>query len=237
MDEFILEGLKKLLPLAPGINGKDEYFNSAVLVLLMFMGGEYHFVFEKRAAQIRQAGEICFPGGKFDPERDADYQEAAVRETEEELGAKAEKIKVIGPLDTVISTTGTTVDAFLGVLDVDGLENLKINTAEVERIFTIPVAYFEKNEPEIYQVTLEVHPSYINQSGEEVITFPAKELGLPDRYHRQWGNVQSNIYVYRVDDVTIWGITARLIRDVAVKIRSLGGTKGKTISSGQKKKE
>ncbi|WP_407313031.1 NUDIX hydrolase [Desulfosporosinus sp. SB140] len=225
MDELVLEGLKNTLPLVPGINGKNEYFNSAVLVLLLLVDGEYHFVFEKRAALIRQAGEICFPGGKFDPENDANYQDAAVRETEEELGIGAEKIRVIGPLDTVIATMGTTVDAFLGILDANCLENLKINLAEVERIFTVPVSYFEKTEPEIYQVTLEVHPSYVNQAGEEVVTFPAKELGLPDRYYRQWGNVKSNIFVYRVADVTIWGITARLIKDVVTRIRSIGKAK------------
>lgn len=221
MDEFILEGLKRKLPLVPGINGKDEYFNSAVLVLLILVDGEFHFVFEKRAALIRQAGEICFPGGKFDPEKDASYQDAAIRETEEELGIVVEKIRVIGPLDTVISSMGTTVDAFLGILDVKSLEDLRINSAEVERIFTVPVSYFEKTEPETYQVTLEVHPSYITQSGEEVITFPAKELGLPERYYKQWGNVRSNIFVYRVDDVTIWGITARLIKDVVVRIKGI----------------
>lgn len=162
-----------------------------------------------------------FPGGKFDPKKDKNYQETAVRETEEELGITADRIKIIGPLDTVISTIGTTVDAFLGILDVESLENLSINIPEVERIFTVPVSHFEANEPDVYQVILEVHPSHLNQAGEEVVTFPAKELGLPERYHKQWGNVKSNIYVYKVNDVTIWGITARLIRDVVRKIKEI----------------
>jgi peroxisomal coenzyme A diphosphatase NUDT7 len=219
MDESMIQELTGKLPLVPGINGKNEYFNSAVLVLLMLLDGEYHFVFEKRAALIRQAGEICFPGGKFDSEKDKNYEETAIRETEEELGFTAEKVRVLGPLDTVISTLGTTVDAFLGILDVERIEELRVNSSEVEKVFTVPVSYFEKTEPEIYQVTLEVHPSYINQSGEEVVTFPAKKLGLPDRYYTQWGNVRNNIFVYKVNDETIWGITARLIRDVVSKIK------------------
>ncbi|WP_088188154.1 CoA pyrophosphatase [Desulfosporosinus sp. FKA] len=221
MDEFELEKLAKKLPLTAGINGKDEYFNSAVLVLLMLVNGQYHFIFEKRAASIRQAGEICFPGGKFDAEKDKSFQETAIRETEEELGITADQIKVIGPLDTVISTTGTSVDAFLGILDVEDIEDLRINFSEVERIFTVPVSYFENNEPEVYQVVLEVHPSHFNQAGEEVVTFPAKELGLPERYHKPWGNVKSNIFVYKVGDAAIWGITARLIRDVVRKIKGI----------------
>ncbi|WP_088227027.1 CoA pyrophosphatase [Desulfosporosinus sp. FKB] len=221
MEEFKLEKLSKKLPLAAGINGKDEYFNSAVLVLLMLINGEYHFVFEKRAASIRQAGEFCFPGGKFDSEKDKSFQETAIRETVEELGITADQIKVIGPLDTVIATIGTTVDAFLGILDVEDVEDLRINFSEVERIFTVPVSHFENNEPEVYQVVLEVHPSHLNQAGEEVVTFPAKQLGLPERYHKQWGNVKSNIFVYKVGDATIWGITARLIRDVVRKIKEI----------------
>ena len=81
MDKLVIEGLKDKLPVVPGINGKEEYFNSAALVLLMLVNEEYHFVFEKRAANIRQAGEICFPGGKFDPDQDASFLDTAIRET------------------------------------------------------------------------------------------------------------------------------------------------------------
>lgn len=220
MNKLTIEGLKKKLPVVPGLNGKEEYFNSAVLVLLMLVDEEYHFVFEKRAAMIRQAGEICFPGGKFDPDKDMNFRETALRETAEELGITPEKITIIGPLDTVVGTMGVTVDAFLGILDIYGLEDLKISLDEVEKIFTVPVSYFENTEPEVYQVNLTAQPSYINQAGVEVITFPAKELGLPERYTRPWGNMMNNVFVYRVVGETIWGITARLIRDVTSKIKN-----------------
>jgi len=221
MDEFVIENLKGKLPAVPGINGKEEYFNSAVLVLLMLFNGEYHFVFEKRSANIRQAGEICFPGGKFDPCQDVDFRDTAIRETVEELGVASSKISIIGNLDTVVATMGATVDAFLGVIDISSLDELQINTAEVEQIFAIPVSFFENNLPEVYKVNVTVHPSYINEAGEEVISFPAKELGLPERYTKPWGNVRGNVFVYKVEGVTIWGMTARLIRDVVAKLESL----------------
>lgn len=221
MDIFTLKSLKNKLPDNPGINGKEEYFNSAVLVLLMLINEEYHFVFEKRAAKIRQAGEICFPGGKFDPDLDISFQETAVRETVEELGVLPENISVFGSLDTVLANMGATVDAFLGVINISSLDELKINTGEVERVFTIPVSYFENTRPEIYKVNIVVHPSYINETGEEILIFPAQELGLLERYTKPWGNILNNVYVYRVADVTIWGITARLIKDVIAKIKSL----------------
>lgn len=221
MDKFKIEGLKQKLATVPGINGKEEYFNSAVLVLLMFMEEEYHFVFEKRAAFVRQPGEICFPGGKFDPAQDADFLETAIRETEEELGVDSDRLSIIGILDTIVSIMGTTVDAFLGVIDISSLNSLKINSDEVEKMFTIPVSYFEQTEPATYRVNSIIYPSYMNQDGEEIIILPAKELGLPERYTKPWGNVKSNVFVYKAEEGTIWGTTARLIRDVITKLKSV----------------
>jgi len=223
MDKFEIESLKDKLPIVPGINGKEDYFNSAVLVLLLLVNEEYHFVFEKRASDIRQPGEICFPGGKFDPAIDASFRDTAIRETVEELGVASEKLRIIGNLDTVVATMGATVDAFLGILDLGDLEDLQINFQEVERVFTIPVSFFEEHEPEAFNVNITVNPSYVNQAGEEVTTFPVQELGLPERYAKPWGHMRSDVFVYRVEGVMIWGITARLIRDVVTKLKSLEG--------------
>jgi len=213
MQKSMLEGLKDKLPVVPGILGKEDYFNSAVLVLLMLINEEFHFVLQKRAANIRQAGEICFPGGKFDPVQDANFRDTAIRETVEELGVTSDKIRIIGNLDTVV--------AFLGILDVYSLEELQINQHEVEKVFAIPVSFFEDNEPEAYKVNVRVHPSYVNQAGEEVTIFPAKELGIPERYHKPWGYAMREVIVYRIEGITIWGMTARLIRDVVIKLRGL----------------
>lgn len=221
MNRSMIEGLREKLPLVPGINGKEEYFNSAVIVLLMLVDEEYHFVFEKRAAMIRQAGEICFPGGKFDSDKDLNFKDTALRETGEELGITLDKLTIIGTLDTVVGTMGVTVDAFLGIINIQSLDELNISLDEVEKVFTVPVTYFENTEPEVYKVNLSVQPSYVNQAGEEVITFPAKELALPEQYTKPWGNIMGNIFVYRVSGETIWGITARLIKDVTAKIKSI----------------
>jgi 8-oxo-dGTP pyrophosphatase MutT (NUDIX family) len=76
------EDLKKLvnnLPSSPGILRKDEFFNSAVIIPLIYLNDEYHFLFEKRAANIRQGGEICFPGGEYDPRLDKNFSDTAIR--------------------------------------------------------------------------------------------------------------------------------------------------------------
>jgi len=45
-DEF-----KKKLPVTPGIHGRGEYLTSVVMVLLVEIDGEYHFVLQERNAK------------------------------------------------------------------------------------------------------------------------------------------------------------------------------------------
>ena len=221
MNHGQLEELKKLLPVIPRIHGKEERFRSAVLVLLIFLDGEYHFIFQKRSSQIRQGGDVCFPGGQIDPQKDRNSEETAIRETIEELGIPKDKLSIVGKLDTVVAAMGAIVDAFVAIADLKGLEEIKINPKEVEYVFTVPVSYFEKYEPKEYQTIVRVHPSYIDEEGKEVILFPAKELGLPERYTKPWGEAINKMLVYQVQNETIWGITAKFIYDVANKLKKL----------------
>ncbi len=214
MGELFFKRLKEVLPEVPGIQGKDNYFNSAVLILLLELEGEYHIIFEKRATNISQGGEICLPGGKFDPAVDDNYLDTACRETKEELGILRKNIKVIGQLDTLIANMEVTVDAFVALLEGINLDELKLNNLEVDKVFTVPLSYFENNSPDKYQLRLEVQPSYINSAGEEKVLFPAKELGLPKRYHQPWGGRLQTVYLYQYQQEVIWGITAELIYDL-----------------------
>lgn len=128
IDEF--ERIRGQLSFDEGIHGKEEYFNSVVLVLLVPINGEYHFVFQKRCVNIKQGGEICFPGGKVD-ENDDTLENVAIRETTEEMGIPKEKILIIGRLNTIVAPMGATVDAFIGIAKI-GIEEICINPREVE---------------------------------------------------------------------------------------------------------
>jgi 8-oxo-dGTP pyrophosphatase MutT (NUDIX family) len=214
-----LEKLKSTLPSYPGIQSKEEYINTAVLVLLVFMDGEYHFVFQKRGPNIRQNGEVCFPGGVHSLE-DGTPEQTAIRETMEEMGIPREKLKVIGQLDTQIAPMGARVDAFVGVAEISGMDDIFPNSDEVESVFAVPVSYFENNPPLIYYAHLKVHPLTVDEkTGEEIVLFPARELGLPQRYEKPWGGMKHTIYVYKVQQGIIWGITARFILDVVNKLK------------------
>ncbi|MBU1169903.1 MAG: CoA pyrophosphatase [Proteobacteria bacterium] len=218
MDQNLLDKLIDNLPDCPNILARERYFNSAVLVPLIVKDGEYHLLFQKRADSIRQGSEICFPGGKHDPGVDKNCRETAVRETMEELGLSQAKISVLGRFDTLVAAIGATVDAFLGRLEISGLHELSINHQEVEHVFTLPLSFFLNAHVETYTVRLVVEPSYTDKHGKEVILLPAKELGLPENYHKPWGKSLHRVLVYKTDFGVIWGITAEIIHDMVIKI-------------------
>lgn len=219
MNKIQLKKIAEKLPSIPGIHGRGEYPTSVVMVLLTEIDSEYHFVLQERNANIRQGGEVCFPGGMFDEKIDMVPEETALRETAEELGISPERIEIIGRLDTMVAAMGAVVEIFVGIMNSD-ISSLKINRDEVEKVFTIPVSYFIETEPEVHKVLIRLFSSEMNPvTGEETVYLPVRELGLPERYIDPWGNFKQNVYVFKTSEGTVWGLTARIIMDF-VKIVS-----------------
>jgi len=209
-----LEIFLEKVPIEPGILGNRNYFKSVVLIPFVLIDEEYHILFEKRANGIRQGGEISFPGGGFDAEHDTNYLETAIRETCEELGLKPEDISIHNQFDTVVVPHGNMIFTFLGEISQDAFEKIDVNHHEVDYIFTVPLKYFIQNEPEIYRTRSQMFPYKLDENGKEIITFPAKELGVPDKYSKPWGNKLYPVYVYRVNDEIIWGITGQILFEI-----------------------
>lgn len=220
MSNLTLENITLALANSPEILGKDKYFNSAVLVPILEINDKYHFLFEKRANNIRQGGEVSFPGGEYDQKKDQGLRHTALRETSEELGISIEKIKIIGKVGTLVAPMGVTIDAFVGLIAIKGLEELSIDKNEVEKVFTVPIEQFLKQKPEEYTVKLEVHPSYTDENGKKVELLPVQKLGLPPRYSKPWKNGFHRILVYNSTEEVIWGITAEIVFELCRLINS-----------------
>ncbi|MCX7766584.1 MAG: CoA pyrophosphatase [Candidatus Sumerlaeia bacterium] len=218
MNELQLAKLKRELRRKPGIQGTEDYFNTSVLVLLLLKNKEYHFVLEKRHPKIRQGDEICFPGGKFDPQKDRNLIETALRETREELGIPETEIKIIGRLDTFIAPLGAIIEPFVGITRINNLEQFQPNPEEVKCVFSLPVSFFERSQPEEYEIIIRSHPSYITKDGKKIDLLPVKQLGLPSRYARPWGEHRRKILIYQTEYGPIWGITAKIINDIVRKL-------------------
>lgn len=208
----------KNLPENVSIMGRDRFFNSVVLISIVNLNGVDHFLFQKRAKNIRQGGEICFPGGGFDPEKDKNAEETVIRETIEELGINKDKIEIGGKFDSIVNSIGTFIEVFVGSLNIHDISELHINHKEVEKILLVPVSYFKNNRPEEYKLRVEIHPTYINEEGEEITLFPAKELGVPPKYWKFWGGKSHTVYVYRTHGEVIWGITGQIIAELMKRI-------------------
>lgn len=220
MSNLTLENITLALTNSPEILGKDKYFNSAVLVPLVEIDDNFHFLFEKRANHIRQGGEVSFPGGEFDQKKDQGLRHTAIRETSEELGLQSQKIKIIGKLGTLVAPMGLTVDAFVGVVSIKSLDEIIIDKNEVEKVFLVPVDHFLRQKPEEYTVKLEVHPSYTDDNGKKVELLPVQRLGLPARYSKPWKNGFHRILVYNSPEEVIWGITAEIVFELCKMINS-----------------
>ncbi len=129
------------VPEMPYLIGGDSSFKSAVLVPFITIEGKEYILFEKRASGIRQAGEICFPGGAHDSSIDKDFSETAVRETTEELGIKSDIVKIDHHLGFLVANMGAAVNIFTGRIDIKNLSDLRPNTGEVESVHLVPVDF------------------------------------------------------------------------------------------------
>jgi len=188
----------KLRNHTPSILGSKSYSKYAVMVPLLEIKDEIHVLFEVRSFKLRrQPGEICFPGGKMDPQ-DKDESEAAIRETYEELAVNKEDISGVYPLDFMVSPFGMIVYPF--VCFIRDPENIRANPAEVDEYFTVPLSFFKHQEPEIYQVEFKVEPEK---------NFPFDLIIGGENYN--WRTRGMEEYFYRYDDRVIWGLTARIL--------------------------
>jgi 8-oxo-dGTP pyrophosphatase MutT (NUDIX family) len=93
----------------------------------------------QRSAHLNDhAGQISFPGGKIDA-TDASPLEAALREAEEEVGLIREFIDPIGYLDLYGTSFGFRI--LPTVARVKPGFQLRINAAEVDDAFEVPLAF------------------------------------------------------------------------------------------------
>lgn len=219
LKDLNLDKVIKKLPKNPNILGRKKYFNSSVIIPLVIIDNQYYLLFQKRAENIRQGSEICFPGGGYDEKLDKSPLDTAIRETTEELGIKKDDIKILGNFHTLVAHMGAIVDPFLGILKIDKIDDLKINKTEVESVFTLPLSYFIDNKPEKHSIRVEVQPYYTDSNGEKVILLPAEELGLPNRYQKPWGTNNHKLLLYKTEFGPIWGLTAELIYELISLIK------------------
>lgn len=138
-----MNGLREaLLPLEITDNSdrarRDGQRVAAVLGLLVKRASGWHMVLTQRPETMpSHPGQISFPGGKR--ENDETVEQAALRETQEEIGVGASAINLIGRLSSFDAVSSYRVSPFIGILDPHA--EMIANPGEVEDIFEVPMAF------------------------------------------------------------------------------------------------
>lgn len=178
----------------------DEIRHFAVNLPLVRLQDMWQILFEVRALHMfSQAGEICLAGGAV--EQGETYYEACVRESVEELGVDKSKIQYISELDYIIAPTFREIRPFLTIVNIDSLDELRVNPDEVDSVFTVPVDFFRNNPADDYAIK------------NAVLTpedFPYALI--PNGKDYKWGAGRSEVSFYVYEDKVIWGLTARIVK-------------------------
>ena len=110
---------------------------AAVLLVLVHVRGEAALLLTKRSHLVEHhKGQISLPGGVVEPGESP--LDAALRETSEEIGVRAQDVTILGPLDeeeTVVS--GFMLTPFVGSIPYP--YPLRASPAEVHRVLEVPL--------------------------------------------------------------------------------------------------
>ena len=134
----MIESLREALP-RRARRRLERPERAAVLVPIIDDGGPLRLLLTRRTEDLpTHAGHVAFPGGFVLPGED-DPVRTALREAEEEIGLPPERVEVLGLLDDFPTRTDAVAVTPVAGL-IRRLPELKPQTAEVARIFAIPVA-------------------------------------------------------------------------------------------------
>ncbi|MBN2033711.1 MAG: CoA pyrophosphatase [Deltaproteobacteria bacterium] len=140
LPSHILELLRRRKPTL--IEDREAlYRHGAVLIPLFMEGEEYKILFTKRSDTLEDhRGQMSFPGGRID-EKDCSFLDAALRESEEEIGLARRNVTVLGRLDDVRTLSSNyVIHSFVG--RIPHPYEFRANSAEVERIIPVPLRLF-----------------------------------------------------------------------------------------------
>lgn len=190
--------IKKVKNRRPG--PMDVTHKYSVLIPIVQIDNRLEILYELRSKDMAsQPGEISFPGGGV--EEGESYEDAAIRETMEELNIKRENINLVGELDFFVSYSNLTIHCFLGIISGIDVDKIVASKDEVDHIFTVPLDFFIGNEPDVY---------YLNLRTDISEEFPYNLI--PNGRDYKWREGKHKVMFYHYNDYIIWGFTAKMTK-------------------------
>lgn len=187
------------------VMSKSNSNNFSVFAPIIEVDNELHLLFEVRSLELNhQPGEICFPGGKIE-DNESPIQ-SAIRETIEELNISKENIEIIAELSPITTLFNVVIYPFCGFINNTLLENIKYSTDEVGSIFTVPLRLLLEQDPLVHTLGVQLNISE---------DFPFELIGNDYK----WKTSNYPIYFYQYNNYIIWGLTARIVKELLDIIR------------------
>lgn len=119
---------------------RSDQTRAAVLIPIIAAKDGLELLLTHRTDRVEHhKNQISFPGGAVDA-NDNSIIEAALRETEEELGISPREIEVVGLIDEVTTPSRFLITPVVGILK--SLPPLRLNEIEVRDVFTVPLSFF-----------------------------------------------------------------------------------------------
>ncbi len=191
--DFDLESLRGR---KAGLILQEHCRKAAVIIPVIKTENGPEVLFEVRSEKIgRQPGDVCFPGGAM-LEGEAPL-DAAVRETCEELLISPDQLEMICACDmfhnasTLIYPFAAYLSGYCGTFSSD----------EVAEVFTVPLEFFVKTEPIVYDARM---VKDLDDDFPYGLINRGKDYKWPPRIDKE--------LFWSCGDHTVWGISARIMK-------------------------
>ena len=162
---------------------------SAVLTVLADGPDGAEVLLTRRSVHLSShRGEMSFPGGRVDPGEG--YVDAALREAHEEVGLPSSRVTVVGPLEPI--------------------------STWVSRSWIVPVVATLDGGADAWN-----HLAPATQEVDRVLWVPLVDLTRPGTFREErWRTERGDVAVtfFELDDETVWGATARVLRHVLAAV-------------------
>lgn len=145
---------------------------AAVLIPLVNRAQGLTVLFTERSESlVDHAGQISFPGGRIEPD-DIDSRDAALREADEEIGLKRDRVTILGHLAPYDTVTGFRIDPVVAWVEPPFV--LAPDPTEVAAVFEVPLRFLldQTNQQRHFRMMGEVRRDY---------------YAIPYRDHYIWG--------------------------------------------------
>ncbi len=171
--EINFDSLSKIYPEPPR--------KAAVLVPLFQKENNWHVLFIHRTEDSKEhSGQVAFPGGRLEFPEEPIIQ-AALRETEEEIGLHPDKVRIVGDLNPIYTISNYDITPVIGIIPWPYPFTIQIQ--EVKHIFFVPLQWL-------------VDP--INRE-------------IKNRYFAPLDMELSVVYFQKYNGELLWGVSARIM--------------------------